>query len=213
MKPLGVPTITLLALLASGCRTQPPAHTPAATVSRARPAVIHAGEGEERVLRGGAASLLIKVDPISTGSETLMVGYSDLSPGDAIGVHLHLQDDEVMVITRGTGRVQLGDEFHTASAGATIFIPRGTCIGLTNVGSDTLSNFFVFSSPGFEKALRAVSTAPGEPVKPLTPELRAAAFHDGHAVANPPDCSGGLPTGALQVNPGREPLAGGRGRW
>jgi quercetin dioxygenase-like cupin family protein len=150
--------------------------------------VIPAGGGEERVLRGGDASLFIKVDPVSTGSETLMVGYSDLSPGDAIGVHRHLQEDEVMVITRGTGRVQLGNEFHTASAGATIFIPRGTCIGLTNTGTDTLSNFFVFSTPGFERALRRVSTAPGEPVKPLTPELRAEAFHEGHAVANPPDC-------------------------
>ena len=171
-----------------GCRSTPPgvADTPPAT--RARPAVIQAGEGEKRILRGGAASLYINVDPISTGSETLMVGYSDLSPGDAIGVHRHLREDEVMVITRGTGRVQLGTEFHTAAAGATIFIPRGTCIALTNVGPDTLSNFFVFSSPGFERALRGVSTAPGDPVKPLTPELRAAAFHEGHAVANPADC-------------------------
>jgi quercetin dioxygenase-like cupin family protein len=141
-----------------------------------------------RILRGGAASLYIKVDPLSTGSETLVMGYSDLSPGDAIGVHRHLREDEIMVITRGTGRVQLGREFHTAAAGATIFIPRGTCIALTNVGPDTLSNFFVFSTPGFERALRGVSTAPGEPVKPLTPELRASAFHEGHAVANPTDC-------------------------
>ena len=183
-----VPTFLWLALLVSGCRTEPPAPTVMPTASRARPAVIPAGGGEERVLRGGAASLFIKVDPISTGSETLMVGYSDLSPGDAIGVHRHFQEDEVMVITRGTGRVQLGNEFHAATAGATIFIPRGTCIGLTNTGPDTLSNFFVFSTPGFEKALRRVSTAPGEPVKPLTPELRAEAFHEGHAMANPPDC-------------------------
>lgn len=185
---LRIPTLALSAILVSGCSPEPPVHTAVPTASRARPAVIPAGGGEERVLRGGAASLFIKVDPISTGSETLMVGYSDLSPGDAIGVHRHLQEDEVMMITRGTGRVQLGTEFHTAIVGATVFIPRGTCIGLTNVGPDTLSNFFVFSSPGFEKALRGVSTAPGEPVKPVTPELRARAFHAGHAVANPPDC-------------------------
>jgi hypothetical protein len=71
---------------------------------------------------------------------------------------------------------------------ATIFIPQGTCIGVTNVGADTLSNFFVFSSPGFERALRAVSSAPGEPAKPLTQELRRSAFHDAHAVADPTDC-------------------------
>jgi hypothetical protein len=59
---------------------------------------------------------------------------------------------------------------------------------VTNVGKDTLSNFFVFSSPGFEQVLRAVSSAPGEPPKTITPEMRKSAFHEGHAVANPTDC-------------------------
>jgi quercetin dioxygenase-like cupin family protein len=153
-----------------------------------RAAVIPADGGERRFLRGGTAPLFIKVDPINTGSRRMVLGSSDLPPGDAIGVHRHLQEDEIIVITRGTARVQLGHEFMTASAGATVFIPQGTCIGVTNVGSDTLSNFFVFSAPGFERALRAVSSAPGEPPKPLTPQLRHAAFHAAHAVANPSDC-------------------------
>jgi len=153
-----------------------------------RPAVIPADGGEKRFLRGGTAPLLIKVDPINTGSRRMVLGSSDLPPGDAIGVHRHLQEDEIIVITRGTARVQLGKQFMTASAGATVFIPQGTCIGVTNVGSDTLSNFFVFSSPGFEHALREVSSAPGEPPKPLTPQLRQTAFHGAHAVADPSDC-------------------------
>jgi len=118
----------------------------------------------------------------------MVLGSSDLPAGDALGVHRHLQEDEIIVITRGTARAQLGQQFMTAWAGATVFIPQGTCIGVTNVGSDTLSNFFVFSAPGFERALRAVSSAPGEPAKPLTPQLRQAAFHDAHAVADPSDC-------------------------
>src|SRR5690349_1676249 len=61
-----------------------------------RPAVIAANEGERRFLRGGAAPLLIKVDPITTGSRRLVVGSSDLPPGDAIGLHRHLQEDEVI---------------------------------------------------------------------------------------------------------------------
>jgi hypothetical protein len=139
-----------------------------------RPAVIPAGGGEKRLLRGGTAPLFIKVDPANTGSRRMVLGFSDLPPGD--------------VITRGTARVQLGKQFTTAAAGTTVFIPQGTCIGVTNIGSDTLSNFFVFSSPGFELALRAVSSAPGEPAKPLTPQLRQAAFHEAHAVADPADC-------------------------
>ena len=181
--------LPLLALaLAAGCHYGHAGSGSEMSPMAPRPAVIPADGGEKRFLRGGTAPLFIKVDSANTGSRRMVLGSSDLPPGDAIGVHRHLQEDEIIVITRGTARVQLGHQFLTASAGATVFIPQGTCIGLTNVGADTLSNFFVFSSPGFERALRAVSSAPGEPPKPLTPQLRRAAFHDAHAVADPSDC-------------------------
>ena len=173
---------------APGCHHGPAGFASQLSSAPPRPAVIPADGGEKRFLRGGTAPLLLKVDPVNTGSRRMVMGSSDLPPGDAIGLHRHLQEDEIIVITRGTARVQLGKEFVTASAGATVFIPQGTCIGVTNVGADTLSNFFVFSSPGFERALRAVSSAPGEPTKALTPQLRHSAFHDAHAVADPSDC-------------------------
>jgi quercetin dioxygenase-like cupin family protein len=150
--------------------------------------VIGPNAGERRLLRGGAAPLLIKVDPITTGSRRLVVGSSDLPPGDAIGVHRHLREDEVILITRGSARVQLGRDFFTAGPGATVFIPQGTCIAVQNVGKDTLSNTFIFSSTGFEEVLRAVSSPVGSPPKLVSPEDRAAAFHRGHAEAGPTDC-------------------------
>jgi len=179
----------LLALaFAVGCHQSRVDSSSQMNTAAPRPAVIPADGGEKRFLRGGTTPLLIKVDPVNTGSRRMVLGSSDLPPGDAISVHRHLQEDEIIVITRGTARVQLGKQFTTASAGATVFIPQGTCIAVTNVGPDTLSNFFVFSSPGFERALREVSSAPGEPPKRLTPQLRQAAFHSAHAVANPSDC-------------------------
>jgi mannose-6-phosphate isomerase-like protein (cupin superfamily) len=159
--------------------TQPPA---------VRPWVIKAEEGEKRFLRGGAAPLWIKVDPVTTGSTRLVLGRSDLPPGDGIAVHRHLREDEIMIITRGTARVQLGTSFYTAGAGDAVFIPQGTCIALTNIGADTLSNFFVFSSPGFERSMREVSSPAGSPPKPVSPAQRAAAFQLGHAEAAPPHC-------------------------
>jgi hypothetical protein len=45
-----------------------------------RPAVIPANGGEKRFLRGGTAPLLIKVDPINTGSRRMVLGSSDLPP-------------------------------------------------------------------------------------------------------------------------------------
>jgi quercetin dioxygenase-like cupin family protein len=153
-----------------------------------RPAVIAAGQGELRFLRGGVAPLLIKVDPTTTGSQRMVLGSSDLPPGDAIGVHRHLQEDEIILIIRGTARVQLGPEFYSAGPGATVFIPQGTCIGLANTGRDTLTNVFIFSSPGFEQVLRAISSVRGEAPKSLSATERAAAFHAGHAEAGPTDC-------------------------
>lgn len=165
-----------------------PAGGPVEHQAKPRPAVIGAAEGELRFLRGGTAPLLIKVDPVTTGSQRLVLGTSDLPPGDSIPVHRHLREDEIILITRGTARVQLGTERYTAAAGTTVFIPQGTCIALANAGTDTLSNVFVFSSPGFEQVLREVSSPAGAPPKAVSPAQRAAAFHRGHAEAGPTDC-------------------------
>jgi len=175
---------TISALLACDPRTpdgEPELGSP-------KPSVIGPMQGERRFLRGGTAPLLIKVDPVTTGSRRMVLASSDLPPGDEIKVHRHLGEDEIILVTRGTARVQLGKEQHTAGPGATVFIPQGTCIALANVGPDTFSMFFVFSSPGFERVLREVSSAAGAKPKPLTPATRAAAFHRGHAEADPTKC-------------------------
>src|ERR1043166_737720 len=104
-------------VFAVACHSGHVAPVPDANSAAPRPAVIPANGGEKRHLRGGTAPLLIKVDPINTGSQRMVLGSSDLPPGDAIGVHRHLQEDEIIVITRGTARVQLGARFVTASAG------------------------------------------------------------------------------------------------
>jgi oxalate decarboxylase/phosphoglucose isomerase-like protein (cupin superfamily) len=118
----------------------------------------------------------------------MILGSSDLPPGDAIVVHRHLREDEIIFITRGTARVQLGAQFYTAGPGATVFIPQGTCIAVSNIGGDTLSNVFIFSAPGFEQVLRAVSSPAGAPPKKVSPAERALAFHHGFAEAGPTDC-------------------------
>lgn len=59
-------------------------------------------------------AVLIKMDPINAGSRRMVPGATDLPPGDAIGVHRHLHEGEIIVITRGTARVKLGRETVTA---------------------------------------------------------------------------------------------------
>ncbi|HYF39689.1 MAG TPA: cupin domain-containing protein [Gemmatimonadales bacterium] len=178
-------TITTMGVLLA-CQPRTPDGDPELKYPRA--SVIGAEQGERRFLRGGTSPLLIKVDPVTTGSRRMVLASSDLPPGDEIQVHRHLGEDEIIVVTRGTARVQLGKEQHTAGPGSTVFIPQGTCIALANIGRDTFSMFFVFSSPGFERVLREVSSLPGAPVRRLTPEKRAAAFQRGHAEAGPTHC-------------------------
>lgn len=170
------------------CQPRSPVSGDKTELATPRPAVIGPAEGERRFLRGGVTPLLIKIDPVTTGSRRMVLATSDLPPGDAIGVHRHLREDEIMLVTRGTARVQLGKQEYSASPGSTVFIPQGTCIALANVGPDTFSMAFVFSSPGFERVLRELSSAEGTPPKPFSPETRAAAFQRGHAEAGPTDC-------------------------
>jgi quercetin dioxygenase-like cupin family protein len=174
----------------SACRSGSSNVAPAsgAGAEHPRPSVIGPNEGERRYLRGGKAPLLIKVDPLTTGSKTMVLGSSDLPPGDAIGAHRHLQEDEIIFLTRGTARLQLGTKTYTGGVGTTVFIPTGTCVAVTNIGADTLSNVFIFSSPGFERVMRELSSPEGAPPKVVSPAERRAAFHRGHAEAGPADC-------------------------
>jgi quercetin dioxygenase-like cupin family protein len=173
---------------AIGCRPKSSAGVTKGAVAGPQPAVIGPSEGERRFLRGGTAPLLIKIDPVTTGSRRMVLGSSDLPPGDAIGLHRHLREDEIILVTRGTARVQLGTRQFSGGAGATVFIPQGTCVALTNGGADTLTIVFIFSSPGFEQILRQLSSPEGAPPKRVSPAERAAALHRGHAEAGPSDC-------------------------
>lgn len=172
----------------AGCHREPSPAQPKEALAEPRPAVIGATEGERRFLRGGTAPLLIKIDPVTTGSRHMVLGSSDLPPGDAIPLHRHLKEDEILLVTRGTARVQLGKQSFMAGPGGAVFIPQGTCVAVANAGPDTLTTTFIFSSPGFEQVLREVSSPPGAPPKSVSPTERAAAFHRGHAEAAPTNC-------------------------
>lgn len=146
-----------------------------------RPAVLARGEGEARMLQG-RKPIWIKVDPQTLGSRTLTVGMEDMPPGDSIGVHKHLQEDEVVFVHRGEVEVTLGDSLSRATAGATVFIPRNTWIGFRVTGPDTATIVFAFNTPGFEKCLRFLSAPVGTPFVSPAAQSVAAARRECHQV-------------------------------
>jgi mannose-6-phosphate isomerase-like protein (cupin superfamily) len=166
--------LILLAWLA-GCGS------PKSPTGFGRPSVLARNEGEARLLQG-RKPIWIKVDPQTLGSRTLTVGMEDIPPGDSIGVHKHLQEDEVVFIHRGEVDVTLGDSILRAKAGAIVFIPRDTWIGFRVRGADTATIVFAFNTPGFEKCLRLLSAPLGTTFVSPSAQTIAAARRECHQV-------------------------------
>jgi quercetin dioxygenase-like cupin family protein len=145
------------------------------------PAVLGRNEGEARMLYG-RKPIWIKVDPQTLGSKSFTVGMEDIPPGDSIGIHKHMQEDEVVFVHRGEVEVTLGDSVRPAQAGGIVFIPRGTWIGFHTLGPDTATIVFMFNTPGFEKCLRFLSAPVGTAFVLPTAEAVAAARRDCHQV-------------------------------
>jgi len=146
-----------------------------------RPAVLARNDGEARMLQG-RKPIWIKVDPQTLGSRSFSVGMEDIPPADSIGVHKHMQEDEVVFVHRGAVEITLGDSTYASQAGGLVFIPRGTWIGFHNSGSDTATIVFMFNTPGFEKCLRFLSSPVGTRFVPRSPADVAAARKDCHQV-------------------------------
>lgn len=183
-----LPCLCVPVLLASlvGCRS-PRTHTPSQegaggqNTDFGHPAVLARNEGEARMLQG-RKPIWIKVDPQTLGSRSFTVGMEDMPPGDSIGIHKHMQEDEVVFVHRGEVEVTLGDSIRRAQAGGMVFIPRGTWIGFHVLGPDTATIVFMFNTPGFEKCLRFLSAPAGTQFVPRPPADVAAARKECHQV-------------------------------
>jgi len=168
-------SILACAVVLNGCASTPPASAPQPTnTSRAISLILEKDEGELRTWRGWPGhpkpgeTFLLKVDPEHGGSSHLVFGTETEAPGDAIGTHEHPHADEILFLQTGTSRVQVGNMVRVVHGGATVFIPAGTWVSLTNIGHDAVNLAFIFSAPGFERFIRAESVRPGEKNTPVS---------------------------------------------
>lgn len=169
-KPLCFALVLTLGALPLFAQNEPPASpqttkiAPATTNSAPRqptPTVFQAAEGDRWMLLGDKP-LIFKVDPISTGSNSLVVGTEEMPPGNRIPTHKHLHEDEVIFVHKGAVRVTLAGRQYDAATGATVFIPHGNWIGVENVSNQSAMILFFFNKPAFEQCLRGMSSRPGE---------------------------------------------------
>ena len=160
----------LLCVCAAPSTTKPQS----ANVTLPTPLILEKDEGERRVVRGWPGhpepgeTFILKVDPKNGGSSHLVLMTAELAPGGEIVAHKHPGADEMLLLETGTAQVHLGASVRVMHAGATVFIPAGTWISLSNIGKDKISMAAIFSSPGFEEYMRAGSVREGEKNVPLS---------------------------------------------
>jgi len=167
-----VPLLGCAAIVAAAC-----AHSQRAPTSElgtgervpARAAIIAATEGEARLLRG-RKPILIKVDPATVGSHHLFVGSERVPPGDSLGRHQHLHEEEMLYLHRGVLDVTLAGRTSRAEEGAVVFIPEATHIAARNPGPDTAEIVYVFNEPAFALCMRAFSSPAGQPYTEPSPD-------------------------------------------
>jgi len=182
--------VRLAAMLVTVCVSQAQSTQPGQASVReagARPLLLEKNEGEQRLWRPelGEVDLggfILKVTPESNGSQHLMLLTEDMPPGAAIPTHKHLEQDEIVVIEKGTVRVHVGDQERDLHAGGMVFIPRRTWVSLKNTGSEAASIVAIFSAPGFEDHLRCESVPANEKPTTISRVEENQCDHLGHAI-------------------------------
>lgn len=96
-------------------------HTGTSLPSNAAPYVLDEGEGEHRHFLNHLATT--KVDPGTDGS--MFVVEFSAPRGFGPPLHVHDDEDEIMVILDGEIAFRSGDDEQIGSAGSTVFLPHG----------------------------------------------------------------------------------------
>ena len=95
-------------------------------------------------MRGGEGNMLNRVvidygKPLAKTSPFIGSGINALEPGASIGVHQHVEDEELYVIISGEGDYIDNDgKRHAMKPGDIAFCLKGESHGLVNTGSDLL---------------------------------------------------------------------------
>jgi mannose-6-phosphate isomerase-like protein (cupin superfamily) len=103
------------------------------------------------------------LDAGDLGSKSLSVTWVDVPPGAEQRAHLHEESEQVYVIVRGHGRMQVAGDEEDVSEGDLVFIPPGAQHGIVNDGDETLVYVSAASPPVSMEELYEVQLAPDVP--------------------------------------------------
>jgi mannose-6-phosphate isomerase-like protein (cupin superfamily) len=101
------------------------------------------------------------MDAGDLGSRNLTVTWVDVPPGAEQRAHSHEEAEQVYVIVRGHGRMQVAGDVEEVGEGDLIFIPPAAPHGITNNGSETLVYVSAASPPLSLAELYGAELSPG----------------------------------------------------
>lgn len=138
--------------------------------------VVNEDEGEiyqypDRVTGAPTRTLKIKISK-TAGSNNMSFLSESFTPGDAILVHKHSNEDELIFVHKGSGILTLDDREYNVSTGAVAFVPKGIWHGLKNTGTEDIEMRFAYTPSGLEAYFREIGTPIGQPFKKITAEER-----------------------------------------
>src|SRR5580658_2374469 len=153
----------------------------------AKPLMLEKSEGEQRLWRpepgeADSGGFILKVTPKGNGSQHLVLLTEDMPPGAAIPTHKHLEQDEIVLIEKGTIHAHVADQERDLHAGGMVFIPQHTWVSLKNIGTESASIVGIFSAPGFEDHLRCETVLANEKPTTISQAEENTCDHLGHAV-------------------------------
>jgi mannose-6-phosphate isomerase-like protein (cupin superfamily) len=99
-------------------------------------------------MRGGAGAVTVRhcIDKEEFAAAVRLCAKLTLPPGAGIGPHRHEGEDEVYIITRGSGMLESGGSESRVSAGDAVLTGRGESHAIRNDGPDELELIAVICS-------------------------------------------------------------------
>ena len=116
--------------------------------------------GGERIENPLGGEIVFKARGVQTGGALSMFEAAN-APGQGPPLHVHALLDELIYVIDGTIRVRLEDRVERATAGACVFVPRGTPHTWA-VTSDRAARLLVVVAPaGLEQFFDSTASAGG----------------------------------------------------
>ena len=94
--------------------------------------------------------------PGQFGARHLTITFVEGAPGSCQTLHAHPESEQVYVIVRGRGRMDVADEQQDVDAGTLVFVPPGATHAIYNPGPDQLMYVSATSPPLPSSAVEGV---------------------------------------------------------